>query len=268
MLIYPFFRGIAKQPAVVSTARTVCFLFITWKVYLHAHSQENDTFWRCPDCDAGCCDYCTCKHCCFGSGIDTEDGLQISATADFTLTPGQVALTLTNTTPFTKSAAQLLTKIEFRLDSLTAGTLSAASANSISVASDGSITNNGSVDLLSPATWSLSNSGGLFDLNFNPNAEFAIIGAAEAGGTYVSTNGSIKDNAGHNPFSDGTASFTLSVSGVTANTPITDVVFYFGTAFQSNTSSVPLPATSWIGLTLIAGIAGFIGLKRSRQALA
>jgi hypothetical protein len=66
-----------------------------------------------------------------------------------------------------------------------------------------------------------------------------IIGPANGSSGYSDANGSITGGNGqgnnpHNPFLFGTASFTITAPGVTADSVINNVVFSFGTSEGNN----------------------------------
>jgi hypothetical protein len=178
------------------------------------------------------------------SGFATGSTDVVSAKATIDLTGGDLTITLQNTTPITLGPPQLLTGFDFTLlvngTALTNLQLTAANAPAtLNVLADGSVQNLGSKNLLSPPTWSL-NSGTVNFLNFNPNAEYGIIGPA-TGGNYAGANGGIKDNAGHNPFIDQIASYKIELPGgaaIPSNIEFANVGFYFGTTFET---FVPVP---------------------------
>jgi hypothetical protein len=150
----------------------------------------------------------------------------ISGTADFTLSAGSATIKLTNTTVKTFAADELLTGLDFTLAGLTP-TISSKTGIERTVDGSGGFTDTGSAQNL---TWSLVSLGsGSFQLNFNPDATDAIIGPP-TGGNYSGANGSIKGNAGHNPFAAQMATFVLNVPGLTDNTNLVNV-----TAFRYNT---------------------------------
>jgi hypothetical protein len=210
------------------------------------------------------------------TGTGTSAGFAVSATADFTVTAGQIVLTLENTTVHTDDAGQLLTGIKFTLDPSVAGaTLTAATAEARNIADNGSYVDGPTVSLLNTWESTLSNKG-VYQIDFNPNAEYAIVGPADGetatlAGMY-NANGSIEGNSGHNPYTAISASFTLSSSDITADTAISGVTFIYGT--QLNTfvpgqptqqmQMVPEMSTAAFGIAML----GVLSVARRRIASA
>ena len=209
-----------------------------------------------------------------GSGT-ASDGRAASASVDVTFdaTGNTLTLVLTNTTGYTYCAAELLTAFRFDLTGVTgSGTLSSATAHSRDVSSTGAVSDSTSpVNLLTvnpngnPATWALGTFGGLFDLMFTPNAEYALLGKAESDGDYSTANDSIRGNAGHNPFVRQTSTFVISFSDVTGSAAITDLNFRFGTDFAGSVTVVPLPPAVLLGLGLMGGIGAVRAIRRRRR---
>jgi hypothetical protein len=173
----------------------------------------------------------------------SADGHAISGNADFTLGAGTLTIKLTNTTATTFDAGELFTGLDFSLGGLTPS-LASKTGIERTVADSGSFTDTGSPQDLS---WSLISLGsGSYQLNFTPNAEDGIIGPP-SGGSYSGANGSIKGNAGHDPFVAETATFVLNVPGATLNTPFDITTFRFGTTLEpatvTTTTTVPEPST-------------------------
>jgi hypothetical protein len=200
------------------------------------------------------------------SATGTSAEVPVTSTASFDTSSGFLIVTLENTTPHTADAAQLLTGIRFKLspDLLTPATLADATAVPRNIAEDGTYTDGASVNIL--GTWEAGFSGGVYQLDFNPTAEFAIVGPADGETTSTpgvyTANGSINGNDGHNPFTAKTATFKFSNPAFTADTTITDVSFIYNTALSNvipgtpNTkeagSPVPEPATMGFGLAILA----------------
>ena len=115
-------------------------------------------------------------------------------------------------------------------------------------------------------TWSLEPISSGLNLKFNPDAQFSIIGPSTTNTsgqeTYPDSNGGIRKNTGHNPFSYLTAVFDIDITGAFATKPIDVSAIVFGTSFE--TVVVPLPAAAWAGLGLLAGLGAIRRLRRRR----
>jgi hypothetical protein len=96
-----------------------------------------------------------------------------------------------------------------------------------------------------------------------------IIGPASAGGRYASANASIAGNKPHNPFYAGSATFVLSIPGVTSDTVVNSATFSFGTTEGVNVTGVPIsvPDSGTTVLFLGAALSG-LGLIRRKVGLA
>ncbi len=214
-------------------------------------------------------------------GSGTSAGVAVSAKADFDVTAGQLVLTLENTTPHTADAGQLLTGIRFSITTgvtpVAAATFTAAAAGSRTIAGNGTYVVGASSSLLS--TWEKTVSGSVFQLDFNPNAQFAIVGPADgeigaAAGVYTG-NGSINGNPGHNPYAARLATFTLANAGITSASQIGNVTFLYNTALSqlipgapvSIPPPVPIPEPASIGFGVaLLGVCVTARLKSRRRA--
>jgi hypothetical protein len=164
----------------------------------------------------------------------------VSGSAEFTLNAGAdtVTVKLTNTTTTTLDAGELFTGLDFMLGGLTP-TLTSDTGIQRTVDGGGAFTDTGAAQNLS---WSLASlGGGTYQVNFNPDAKDGIIGPPTAG-SYSGANGSIKGNAGHNPFAAEMATFVLSVPDLEADTPVSVKTFRYGTTLDP--AIVPEPATA------------------------
>jgi hypothetical protein len=178
-------------------------------------------------------------------------------------------ITLTNNLANPIDVTQLLSDFSFSLSGTTAlGSLASSSGQEITVNSNGTSTlGTGTV----AAGWVLTSpSAGSYLLNVlgagGAGPTHLIIGGPGAGG-YTNANGSIAGNPAHNPFLNGSATFTLNLTGVTADTTISNVMFSFGTTAGDNVpggsgpnSTVPEP----VSLSLVGGGLLALGLLRKR----
>ena len=202
----------------------------------------------------------------------TTSGGAVNDSATFTTGAGTLSVTLNDLEANPTDVAQLLSDLDFVLSTgQTTGTLSSSSGQAIDVNSGGTFTLGSTVS----TGWVLNNniSGGLqLDVLGAPPTTPAhlIIGPPGTGGTYSNANGSIAGNDPHNPFLNDSATFNLSIAGVTAATTITSATFSYGTTAGINivgvpqTPGVPEPATyAMLGSGLLAlGIFG----RRIRKA--
>ena len=221
-----------------------------------------------------------------GTGSDGS----LAATAQFKTSPGQIQVTLSNglAADVIRSAGQALSDISFTLSNApgTVGTLSASGQL-------GNIADGGLVTYTSGDPVRFLQQGppppggtGFFSVVGNTVTLEAIGGGQPSemivpfianGGTFANTNNGF-DN--FNPYTIGPATFTLALSGVTANTTVTAATFSFGTGpdtflpgtCTSGCTSPPPPPPPPLnvpepGTLLLIGSAllGF-GLLRRRKA--
>jgi hypothetical protein len=163
-----------------------------------------------------------------------------------------------------KAAGQLISGIKFDITGATGTASSFTSSGRTSTISDGGAYTAGS--LTSPlAQWQQSKTGSTFNLNVfsggKPNE--MIIGPDNHGGfnpsvgQYDNANPSI---TGHGPSVLGSATFTLTIPGVTTGSTISGVVFNFGTEEgEVSITGVPqvttnVPDNGWTLALLGAGV--------------
>jgi hypothetical protein len=186
----------------------------------------------------------------------SADGHPVSGSAEFTLGAGTATVKLTNSTTTTRDAGELFTGLDFNLGGLTPS-LTSKTGIKRTVAGGGAFTDTGSAQNLS---WSLVSLGsGNYQLKFNPDAMDAILGPP-TGGSYSGANSSIKGNPGHNPFVAETATFVLSVPGLTANASIGAMKFRFGTALEA--ALVPEPSCALVAGCALLSLLGVVRRKR------
>ena len=199
------------------------------------------------------------------AGATESGGNPVSASASVTTGAGTVTITLFNLLVNPTTVAQNISDLDFSLSGTTAlGSLGSSSGQEVTVAANGTFTTGSTV----ATGWALSSpSTGSYLLNVLGTAigpGHTILGAPGAGGTYSNAGGSIAGNDPHNPFLNQSATFTLNITGVTANTTVSNVVFSFGTAAGDNVpgggSSVPEP----VSLSLVGGGLLALGLLRKR----
>lgn len=190
-----------------------------------------------------------------GSGTDGP----LSASASFTTSAGQVAITLTNTLALSSfiSVGQTISDLSFTLSNA-AGTVCCSTASG----QEGTISSSGVVTYVagSPGLF-VGTGGGNYMVN-GSNVLLEAIGGGQPteliapfepnGGTYPSTNPGI---VAHNPYTIGTATFTLGLAGVTSGTTISNVQFSFGTGPDTtlpgtpSTAVTPEPESLWLALS-------------------
>jgi hypothetical protein len=192
----------------------------------------------------------------------------LSASAAFVTTAGEIKITLTNllSASAITAAGQALSDISFILSNAP-GTLGATTASGQQGNISGKVatyTTGSPVRFLGqgPAP---PNGSGTFSIN---NTTDTILMEALGGGqpsqmilpflancgTYSGANGGL-DN--FDPYTIGPATFTLALSGATANTDVLGVMFSFGTGPDTYVTGRPLPEPSPLLLlgTAIAGAA-------------
>jgi hypothetical protein len=209
----------------------------------------------------------------------TSNALPVSARAEFTLVGNELTLVLTNLQADPTAVGQALSDISFRVtesgSTLTAGTLTSDTSTEVNIAADGTPTYPG---IVVSTGWALGLLGGT-ELHLNllgtPTApEHTIIGPPDAGGVYTSANASIAGNGPHNPFLDQTATFEITIPGITANSVISNVVFSFNTAPGFNVTGECVSGCGTIGeipepssmLFLGGGLLGIGFLRQRRRA--
>ena len=197
----------------------------------------------------------------------SSDGHAVSAIANFVLNDATdtVSVSLQNITATTLDAGELFTGLDFTIGGLTP-TLTSDTGIQRTVDGAGAFSDTALPQNLS---WSVASLGsGVYQINFNPNAKDAIIGPPTAG-SYATANGSIKGNAGHNPFAAELAQFELNVPGLLPSSSVQLLTFRFGTTLAPATGTITtLPEPSSVTLAvLFAGSLAVRSRKRDVAAL-
>jgi hypothetical protein len=192
------------------------------------------------------------------SGTNNTAGNPVDATAVFTVSPGEVTVQITNNFANITGLAdnQTINGVEFTLNtpvSSSTGMVTASPGTFINISGTGAVTS------ASGVPWGYSESGSSVEISSllasNMGGAPTIIGTAS---NYAAANASIK-NGSHNPFLQGSATFTIPVANLPANATITSMQFEFGTATGDNVpgvmQAVPEPAS-----LVMASTSAVIGL--------
>ena len=215
--------------------------------------------------------------------MGTFNKLSVDASGTLTAGNGFVTVVLNNLEEDPKSAAQLISGVGFDVAGATgSGSLTTANhANTmidISGSGTGSYTILGSSSLPSwKATETTTKTGASIYLTTlgGGNPASLIIGPPDTANLYDVANDSIRGNdngknpsTGDNPSIKETASFTITIPGVTSSSTISDAVIYFGTDGSkldtTNTPCVPDGGSTlaflgfaMLGLVFLRGKSGF-----------
>ncbi|HLW82291.1 MAG TPA: hypothetical protein VKS20_09650 [Candidatus Acidoferrales bacterium] len=183
----------------------------------------------------------------------TVGGNAVAGTLLFTVSSaGTLTVTVTNTEANPTTVAQLISDLSFNVSGMTGASLTSSSSTEVSISSGGVA----SLGATGSTGWTLSSSGPTLTLTA-PLPGQLIIGPGGVSG-YTNANGSIAGNKPHNPFLNGSATFTLSVTGLTSVSQISNVMVSFGTTPGVNLSVTPTPTPEVPSLILFG--TGLIGL--------
>jgi hypothetical protein len=205
----------------------------------------------------------------FTGNTTAGDAVDVSAS----VTPGTNSLTVvvTNLTVNPKTVAQNISDFTVFVAGTPitgVGATSTPTANYVLVDGSG---NASAASAPANTAWSVTstpNSVHVNDLGTPCGPACTILGAPGPGGVYTNANGSIAANGPHNPFINQTATFILSVTGITAATQIINFQWSFGTAPGNvSTNQVPLPPAALLFGTALVGL-GVLGRRRRQEKLA
>jgi hypothetical protein len=185
----------------------------------------------------------------------------VSASATFTTGAGILTISITDSQANPTDVAQLVSDISWgfgrNISSAGIGIVSAVGAG-VNVAGNGTTT----PGVVAGNAWAV-------DAGFHITAlgggqpTGLIIGPAGPGGLYSNANGSIAANGPHNPFYNGTATFTLNIPGLTAADVVNGIQFSFGTTPGLNIPGTSVPDGGTTVLLLGAALSG-LGLIRRK----
>jgi hypothetical protein len=211
------------------------------------------------------------------TGSSTTGG-SVDAQAVFTFGTNEVEITLTNLFKNPTADSQLISALTFDVSGVTgSGSLTTTNSGKISTISAGGSFTAGVSDSLT--RWDASKSGTSIDLTTlsggKPNR--LIIGPDDNGGFDPTTGKYTKANSSiiqHNPSVLGSATFDITIAGVTSSSSLSNVVFQFGTTAGSNLvdgvklSSVPEPSSIVMALISLTAVTGVVVRGRRRTARA
>lgn len=179
------------------------------------------------------------------TGAVSLGGSTVSGEAVFTTGAGVLNITLRNLEADPTSVGQCISGLSFVLSSgQTSGTLASSSGKERTIASNGTFTDGSTV----ATGWALNN---LFLnlLGTGTAPEHTIVGGPGTGNLYHG-NSSIVGNGPHNPFLAGDVTFTIDITGLTANSTIIGTMFQFGTSPGSDVTTGRVPPVPDGGMTL------------------
>jgi hypothetical protein len=192
----------------------------------------------------------------------------VSATVTFTISAGEIDITLSNLTAKTADAGMLLSDLKFAVNNgtLTGTTSDGGTGNEIFVNGDKTVTagNTGA-----SAKWGYTKtatSAHLDGLGGGNTPADTIIGPADSNGKYNEANPSVAGNGPHNPFIDGTLNFVIKqgTGSITDATTIASVSFSWGTTTGDDVPGYPVPEPSTLAIAGL-GALGFIGYGLRRR---
>jgi len=165
------------------------------------------------------------------------NGQPVSAEVSVETLGNTIQLVLTNKQANPTNSTQCLSGVQFRLSTgQTSGTVMTSSAME-RIIGNGTYTDGGFVE----TGWTLARAGSDLLLDDSQGApKHTIIGPSNLANPYASGSSALNDNS-HNPYLANSATFTLSVPGVTAASSIKSVAFQFNTSDCSTIPGVVVP---------------------------
>jgi len=196
----------------------------------------------------------------------TVGGSPVDVSYTIIASANTITVTLNNLEADPSSVIQLISGFSFNVShGSTSGATTVNTGSIIDVAGNGSFGTPTSDPLLG---WGITQSG--LNVHLSSLPQYLIIGAPDTGtGLYDDANGSIAANPGHNPFTYKTATFTITDTGVNADTTFSDITFYFGTTPSTldNPNTPPVPdGGSTVVLLGLAGLGLFAFVRKARTA--
>jgi hypothetical protein len=192
------------------------------------------------------------------------------AIAVVTTGPNSISITLTDLYVNPLDIGQNLSAFYFTTSvTPTSDSISTSSASAINIATGGAYTSAGTV---APG-WALTLVSAVTKLDdLGPGATstpaHTIVGAPDGSNVYSNANSSIAHTGDpHDPFLQETATWTLTETGITSATTLSNVFFQFGTTDMTNDvpgTLVATPEPATVGMFLVAGVS-LILLGRSRR---
>lgn len=186
----------------------------------------------------------------------TAGGQSVAAEATFTVSQGNLDVTVSNLESPISDAGQVLGDLVFSLStSLSSPTIS-GSGTAATIDKSGAYT----TSTLSNVGWGLgtTKSGNVIICDICPNnATFSTKPSATPTETiipsessYASANGSIDGNPGHNPFLIGPVTFTIADASISSLTTISNVAFSFSTKAGVEVDGVPTTTPEPVSMAL------------------
>lgn len=196
----------------------------------------------------------------------TNGTTPVAATALFTLSNGQLQITVQNTQadPLSESAA--LAEVTFQVSKVLTSPSMTSSAKFATVNSNGSYSTSGP----SSTGWSLTENGTTMTIcdACTSHPVHTMIGPPKTStNRYTDANNTIDGSAANNPFLWESAAYTISSGALTVDVKITNVQFYFGAVAGGGDVAgiggelVPEPST----MPLVAGGALLLALAVYRR---